>query len=479
MRRSIALAVATAAAAAACASAHARGPAPARALYVSAFGAGQVDAYLLGPDGAPSGPVPGSPFRLSASMSEAAILSPDGQRLYVTDRAQPGGIDGFAVQPDGSLRPLPGSPYPTDGDYPVGLAFSSDGTRLFATNYNAGIPFTGPIVGPGSIKSFVVGADGRLTSTPGASVFATGGLEPIGIVTSPDGRHLYVTHNASADIAVYDIAAGGTLKHRRSVPSGASGAVGIAISPDGRFLYVDNAKNEVVSFTVDDTGTPRPHGTPVSTRGSASIFLALARDGRTLWTSNLASGTVAGISVKDDGTLGAVPQGAVATGGTLPQAIAFSPDANTLYIANRGSGTTSAFRIGLDDTLTPLAASPYSTGLSSPGYSGIAVTPGFSPVAAISVRNRGRRMVLSAATSRDVDGEIVRYDWDLGDGHRASTTDPRVTHRYRPGRYTASVTLTDNDGCSASEGFTGRTTACAGAEKATATRRFVVRKRGR
>jgi len=60
-----------------------------------------------------------------------------------------------------------------------------------------------------------------------------------------------------------------------------------------------------------------------------------------------------------------------------------------------------------------------------------------SGTAPLSVELRG--------VASDPDGEIVSYEWDLGDGTTASGAN--VTHRYgSPGDYTAKLTVTDNEG---------------------------------
>src|SRR5262245_35603793 len=52
-------------------------------------------------------------------------------------------------------------------------------------------------------------------------------------------------------------------------------------------------------------------------------------------------------------------------------------------------------------------------------------------------------------TGHDPDGKIAGYRWDFGDG--ASSTDQHPTHVYRtPGTYTATLTVTDDDGATGS-----------------------------
>ena len=53
--------------------------------------------------------------------------------------------------------------------------------------------------------------------------------------------------------------------------------------------------------------------------------------------------------------------------------------------------------------------------------------------------------VLFQARATDSDGTVVRYDWNFGDG--ATGSGPTVEHVYLiPGKFGASVTVTDNSG---------------------------------
>jgi len=54
---------------------------------------------------------------------------------------------------------------------------------------------------------------------------------------------------------------------------------------------------------------------------------------------------------------------------------------------------------------------------------------------------------LTSAGSVDLDGIIVSYSWNLGDGSPVETT-PDVSHTYGPGTWTATLTVVDDDGAS-------------------------------
>ena len=75
-----------------------------------------------------------------------------------------------------------------------------------------------------------------------------------------------------------------------------------------------------------------------------------------------------------------------------------------------------------------------------------------APVPVASATPTGGRAPLvvafSSAGSSDSDGTIASYAWDFGDGSTVETT-ADATHTYAPGNWTATLTLTDDDGTTA------------------------------
>ena len=57
--------------------------------------------------------------------------------------------------------------------------------------------------------------------------------------------------------------------------------------------------------------------------------------------------------------------------------------------------------------------------------------------------------VFDAGLSRDLDGWIVDYQWDFGDGHTGRGK--KVWHEFGEGLYTIKLTVTDNDGARSSK----------------------------
>jgi hypothetical protein len=102
----------------------------------------------------------------------------------------------------------------------------------------------------------------------------------------------------------------------------------------------------------------------------------------------------------------------------------------------------------------------------------IAITPDQSPLASFATTRArpGVPVSLDASASKDPDGTIAAFAWGFGDGQSAGLTTPTALHTYaNPGTYSATLTLTDNEGCSTSLIFTGQTASCGGSSLATMT----------
>ncbi|MEZ8582913.1 collagenase [Vibrio splendidus] len=73
--------------------------------------------------------------------------------------------------------------------------------------------------------------------------------------------------------------------------------------------------------------------------------------------------------------------------------------------------------------------------------------PPSANIDAVSQAKIGENIPFSSAGSEDQDGQIVSYRWDFGDGSSSIQANP--THQYDiAGRYSVSLTVTDNDGTS-------------------------------
>ncbi len=70
----------------------------------------------------------------------------------------------------------------------------------------------------------------------------------------------------------------------------------------------------------------------------------------------------------------------------------------------------------------------------------------YPPVADFTFSINGTKVIFNASKSYDIDGKIVKYVWDFGDGSIVETTSPIITHIYnKPGIYKVTLTVYDND----------------------------------
>jgi hypothetical protein len=96
----------------------------------------------------------------------------------------------------------------------------------------------------------------------------------------------------------------------------------------------------------------------------------------------------------------------------------------------------------------------------------IAITPDQSPSAAFTADSAmiGRQSSFDASASTAFTGQtIATYHWDFGDGSTQTTSSPTTSHTYAAiGDYTATLTVTDDIGCSTAQIFTGQTMSCNG-----------------
>ena len=68
------------------------------------------------------------------------------------------------------------------------------------------------------------------------------------------------------------------------------------------------------------------------------------------------------------------------------------------------------------------------------------------PVAKITISSsRGTTMTFDGSSSYDLDGAIMSYEWDFGDGTNSTMINPTYTYTV-PGEYTVILTVTDNRG---------------------------------
>jgi len=360
----------------------------------------------------------GAPLSLPGDDPWGVAITPDGATAYVVDMSTD------EVTPVDTATNTPGAPIPV-GSQPRTIGIAPDGRTAYVADYG----------------SATVTPIDTATNTAGAPIAV--GLSPHGIAISPDGSRVYVADLDSGAVSVIDTATHAVIA---TISAGALPYT-LAITPDGATVYVtDLAGDDVtpIDTATDTAGTPIPVGHP-------TYGVAMAPDGRTVYVSQRDTGHVVPIDTATN------TPGAPIAIGTGPEGLAITPDGKTLWVTDTWNGV---------DTITPLDLSTEVAG--TPTHVGqapmtIAITPDRSPMAAFEASTDDLAARLDASASSDADGAIASYAWDFGDGQSATTAQPTVSHAYaRPGDYTVTLTVTDDEGCSRALVFTGQTASCTG-----------------
>ncbi len=238
----------------------------------------------------------------------------------------------------------------------TGLVFAPDGGRIYLSNVD------------GSIKVFVVGADGQVAPSHTIPLPAAGAPRrdeeiPAGLALTGDGRRLYVCGNLSnrlleidtttsevlrtfdVGVAPFDVVLAGG-KAYVSNWGGRRPQSGDATGPAGRgtVVRVDPVRHIASEGSISvinlDSGALRSE---IMT-GLHSSALALTPDGRHLACANAASDNISVVDTATDAVVETIwaKQSPADLFGASPNALAFSPDGKTLYAAN---GTQNAIAV--------------------------------------------------------------------------------------------------------------------------------------
>ncbi|MBB5790770.1 beta-propeller fold lactonase family protein [Jiangella mangrovi] len=432
-------------------------PAASRTLVVGNGASSDVASFAVGADGTP---VPTGVVEPTGGRdgSNGVVFAPDGDVAYVAYRDS-GRVATYEVGENGELSLL-APPVPTGGSVVFGIAMAPDGRSLYVSN-----------VGSGTVTAFDIAADGTLARR--GNPVPTGFDSPRGLVVTPDGRSLYVGHGIPltepTNILVrFAIGHDGELRPRGVVAETGGAATGMGITPDGKFLYTATiSTDEVYGFRI------RPDGRLTALPGSPyavadhSEGIAISPDGRRLFVASpgqdrpdAGTSAVTAFDVRPNGALR--PLGEPVKAGLGPVGITTSPDGRLLFVSNFDSSELSAYRV-TSGGLVPTSDSAVPTGGRGPASQSLAIRPNQGPIAAITadVGRAGTVTRFDATGSADPDGRVVRYDWDFGDGTRLLDGGPMPTHVYRsPGVHLARVTVTDSEGCSTADVFTGQSFLC-------------------
>jgi YVTN family beta-propeller protein len=386
------------------------------------------------------------------------------------------------------------------GTLPFGIAITPNGATAYANGQN----------GPEETEGGVVSAINVAAGAPVAQIESIG-AGPVGVAITPDGRRAYVASKGTGTVSMIDTATNLVIGPPIPVGNGESGDRGVAITPDGSRVYVARLGDDLVS--VIDTATNTVVGAPIPV-GDGPRELAITPDGKRVYVTNFEnSATGNSVSVIDTATNTTV--GAPIPVGKDPRGIAITPDGSRAYVANNQDGTVSVIDtatntvlgtpipvgtnpVGVavtpdgtralvaNETLSPnnfitpistatnTALPSFPSGGESPAE--IAMVPDQPPKAAFTASHTSKKPTVQSfngSGSSDPDGSVARFDWNFGDGASLANGGPTPRHTYKkPGKYSATLTLTDNEGCSSKLIFTGQTASCNGSAVAAASQKI-------
>jgi 6-phosphogluconolactonase (cycloisomerase 2 family) len=443
-------------------------------------------------------PVPGSPFDTPGqTITEGIATSPDAKNVYV---AHFGGnnISQFTVQANGGLSPTAAPIAAGNGASAVNalsLWPNPNGTFIFAGNHGSAISVLPRNQSSGAL------------SNPAANTFPVPApnSNPFSASWAPSGNNLYVPMENSSEIVggfeqnyttSYSVNAAGTPTPLQGTGgkgvstgstnlAGGPNPFGSGITPDGQHLYVSNpedgANGRIAGFDVNANGTLSAQQFNINAApGNHPLNIAIAPDGDHLYVSTRISRTVNAYTINANGTLTAVPGQPFATGAadTAGKGLAITPDGQYLYVSAGGTDDkVFGFKVAANGALTQLNNGlGFATG-NDPDLESIVITPNQAPIASFTVANApaGQPVGFDASATTDVDTSGRRFDWNFGDGTTLADGGPTPNHIYaNPGSFTATLTVTDSEGCSTTRIFTGKAMLCNGSPAAATNRTVTV-----
>jgi YVTN family beta-propeller protein len=418
----------------------------------------------------------------AATLLLAALAAPASARLaYVSDyNSETVGVIDISADRL-AVPPLEAG----SGAGPYSLAITPDGKTAWIVNYN-----TGSVASLDTATNLFIGAPIPIAA------------QSYGFAITPDGSRAYVANSENNTVEALDLQARARIGS--PIPVGENpGAV--AISPDGTRAYVSNegSSESGGAISVIDTATNQVVAPPIAV-GKFPYTSAVTPDGKLLFVP-----VGGGVDVIDTATNGLAGP-TILLGEAEASSVVISPGGRRAYAATREPGTVSVIDVAsrqviagpipLPGFIEFLALSPDGTRLLVEQYEPsldtildtatnqavgpsiafgetegqIAVVPDQSPTAGFTNRGRARPGVpyaLDGSASTDPDGTVASWGWAFGDRKSMATTGPTVRHAFRkPGKFTVTLSVTDNEGCSVALVFTGQTASCHGSPAAATTR---------
>lgn len=261
--------------------------------------------------------------------------------LYVTNaKASPGLISAYAVDfQSGALQQLSDSPIPSGGVNPVTLVASPNGKYLYVLNHDA----------PSSnVVEFAIGTDGKIYAGNTYPVVTGNGLTgtlPTSAAIDAAGKFLYVTFTyqngftaakpGPGGVAVFPINVDGTLGAPVTSTSGGTTLPYFPVGNNPVGVMTSGKNNYVYVIDQERPATGAPFG----------VMLAFSQNATTGALTPIAGPVAGGFAA-----------------GTTPSAIAGDPTGLFIYVTDSTTNQLYAYSL-VGNTPVANIASPYTTGL--------------------------------------------------------------------------------------------------------------------
>jgi YVTN family beta-propeller protein/VCBS repeat-containing protein len=293
------------------------------------------------------------------SPAAAANATSSGYNIYVTSM-----VSGTVTVINSALRAVTATI--SVGSVPVGMAVSPTNGLIYVANTGGGNP-------PGTV-SVIDPSTNSVVKTIGVGTY------PVALAVSRAGGSIYVTNAYSNSVSVIDSETNVVTKTISTTPGGLT-PVGVAVSPDGRFVYTSNGCGcgDVGSVSVINTANGTVSNIPLKVRtanGSLTgpVAVAVSSDGSRVYA------VVGGGDIDPIGDSVYVIDAATKTviqtikAGSFPVAVAVNPVSGEVYVAS-GCDAKCSFRSGSVSVINPVSNTVVKS-IAIPGtLTGLAVRP--------------------------------------------------------------------------------------------------------
>lgn len=202
--------------------------------------------------------------------------------------------------------------------FPAAIAASPDGKRLYVRHEaEPARVWCGFAAAPGTVSVI----DTSTRAVVATIVVGTDWLAEVAI--TPDGTRLYVGNAVDNTVSVIDTGSNTVIE---TIAIATAGVAGLAVSPDGKYVYVGEWSGTV--WIIDTATNLKVGSIPV---GNGPDTIAFTPNGTRAFTANWDSSSV---SVIDTTTRSVID---TFLPGPIPTGVAVHPDGTTLYVARWGS----------------------------------------------------------------------------------------------------------------------------------------------